>query len=501
MTNDPLIATALLGSARMAAMPPAPDPSLEATWQAIPMENPAAAVLHGLAILRTLQRAGMKTLDAVDSTDPCPPESREAFPPAAVDVLKRLLAGEFSEVLPEWLRLASASPRIVPGRVLPDLLTAASKNPALRTAVPALAGERGLWIAGRHRRFSWMLEGIAVDENAWDDGEPAERLAWLRQTRLIDPSRAAAAISSQWSGEDAPLRESILRIVAESPQPCNEEWLESLALKDRRQEVRELAAAALSGLPESDFLKRAVARVVARVKIERRLLKRVIAIDPPAAFDPAWAADGIKEKPPQGIGEKAWWLRQMIALIPLDLWLGLLDLGRNDLFSTTIDKDWNDVLVLGWIDSARRMPHRSLAGRFLPFIATLEPWPPSAAIKSQVIAGSLAALPVLERYHILDQLAPIVTTPLALDLLARCGEAPPPGVGHAILAVLDQALKTIPTPFYRPDARALAVCIPHDGIQPRLEMLAKLSELSAAAEEFATTLEFRKSLISHFTIP
>ena len=43
--------------------------------------------------------------------------------------------------------------------------------------------------------------------------------------------------------------------------------------------------------------------------------------------------------------------------------------------------------------------------------------------------------------------------------------------------------------------------MPHDGIQPRLEKLAKLAELSAAAEEFATTLEFRRSMISHFTIP
>ena len=193
------------------------------------------------------------------------------------------------------------------------MLAAAAKNPALRAAVPALAGERGLWIARRHRNYAWMLEGTAVDENAWDDGDPAERLAWLRQTRAADPSRAAAAIAAQWSGEDASMRESILRIIGESPQACDEPWLEGLALKDRRQEIRELAATALSDLPDSGFQSRAVARVRGRVKIERRFLKRVIAIDPPAAFDPAWAADGIKEKPPQGIGEKAWWLRQMIA--------------------------------------------------------------------------------------------------------------------------------------------------------------------------------------------
>jgi hypothetical protein len=39
MTTDPLIASALLGTARMPALPPAPDPSLDATWQAIPVGN------------------------------------------------------------------------------------------------------------------------------------------------------------------------------------------------------------------------------------------------------------------------------------------------------------------------------------------------------------------------------------------------------------------------------------------------------------------------------
>lgn len=501
MTTDPLTATALLGTARMPAMPPPPDPALEATWQAIPLENPAVAVLQGLAIQRTLHRAGTKTRDATGATGPCPPETRGLLGTAAVDVLKRLLSGEFPEVLPEWLRLASASARIVPGRVLPALLAAAAKSPALRAAVPALAGERGLWVARRHRNYSWLLEGTAVDENAWDDGDPAERIAWLRQTRTADPARAAAAIAAHWAGEDAPMRESILRTIGANPQACDEPWLDGLALKDRRQEIRDLAATALSNLPGSGFQSRALNRVRGRVKIERRFLKRVIAIDPPAAFDPAWAADGIREKPPQGVGEKAWWLRQMIAVVPVDQWPGLLDTGENEIFATAIDKDWQDPLILGWIDSARRMPRRTLAHRLLPFIAALDPWPPAAPDKLQVMAGLLDALSITARFAALDGLARDLTVPRALDLLARGGEPPPPGTGKAILGVLDQALAAIPTPFARPQARALAVCVPHDGIQPRLEKLSKLAELSAAAEEFATTLEFRRSMISHFTIP
>ncbi|MGL4401242.1 MAG: DUF5691 domain-containing protein [Luteolibacter sp.] len=501
MTTDPLIAAALLGTARVPVLPPAPDPMLEEIWQAIPVENPAAAVLQALALTRALHRAGTTTGTTTDAVSLCRPESREFLPAAAVEALMRLLKGEFPEVLPEALRLALDFDRVAPARVLPELLDAATRNHHLRTVVPALAGERGNWIAHRHQKYSWLLEGSTVGEDAWDTGSPALRVAWLSQTRATDPSRAAAAINAQWSGEDASMRESILRVVAESPQPCDEEWLETLALKDRRQDTRDLATAALSSLSNSGFRRRAVARVYERVKIERRLLKRVLTIMPPDAFDPAWQADGIKEKPPQGTGEKAWWLRQMISLVPLADWPGMLGVEENDLFSINRDPDWQEPLLLGWIDSACRMPGLALAPQFLTLIIKLDPWPPSAAAKSIVMTGLLESLPSAARFDVFDGIVRDLPPHLALDLLARCGEPPPTGKGSGILAVLGAALLSTPTGFSRQQARALAVCVPYLEIQSQLEALAKLPELSSAAEEFATTLEFRRSLISHFKLP
>jgi hypothetical protein len=501
MTTDPLTAAALLGTARVPVLPPAPDPLLEEFWQTISTENPAAAVLQALALTRALHRAGTKSGMTTDSVVPCPPESRDFLPAAAVDALMRLLNGEFPEVLPEALRLALGSDRVVPARVLPELLDSATRNHHLRAAVPALAGERGKWIAHRHQKYSWLLEGSTVSDDAWDSGSPALRIAWLRQTRATDPSRTAAAISGQWSGEDSSMRESILRVVAESPQPCDETWLETLALKDRRQDTRDLAAAALASLAGSGFRRRAIARVRERVKVERRLLKRVITIMPPDAFDPAWEADGIKEKPPQGTGEKAWWLRQMISLVPLADWPAMLGIEENDLFSIHHDPDWQEPLLLGWIDSARRTPGLALAPQFLTFIAKLDPWPPSAAAKTTVMTALLDSFPSAVRYDALDGIARDLPPHLALDLLARCGEPPPDGKGKVTFAVLDATLLATPTGFNRQQARALAVCVPDPDIQRHLEALAKLPELSSAAEEFATTLEFRRSLISHFKLP
>jgi hypothetical protein len=61
MTTDPLITAALLGTARVQTLPPAPDPTLDAEWQAIPLESAAAALLHALALTRALHRAGTKS--------------------------------------------------------------------------------------------------------------------------------------------------------------------------------------------------------------------------------------------------------------------------------------------------------------------------------------------------------------------------------------------------------------------------------------------------------
>lgn len=501
MTTDLLISTALLGTARMSALPHAPHPSVEKTWQAIDPENAAAAILQALALTRALHLAGAGTVALSDESAVSPPEKFAPLPAAWVDLALRLLTGEFPEILPEWMRLATAVRRTLPPRALPELLAMATQNKELRPTAITLAGERGLWIARRHSEFQWLLETSEAEEGAWENGSPAERIAWLRQTRSHDPSAAAEIISSHWAAEDAPMRESILRLVSESPHPCDEKWLESLALRDRRQEIRELATKSLVEIPGTSFHTRAAARLRDHLKIERRLLKRFIAIDPPAAFDPTWAADGLKEKPPAGIGEKAWWLRQIVSLIPLDELPGLLDIPADDLFSLSREKDWQEPLIAGWIESAQRFPTRSLTGKFIPFLSTLDPWPTGTLAQPQVFQRIMEKLPVAEQYAILDKLAKTLPPPFALDLLARTASHPPDGHGNAILSVLDDSLSASTNFLTRPQARALAICIPPSQIQSHMERLAKLPNLSSVAEEFATTLEFRRTMISQFQLP
>ena len=177
----------------------------------------------------------------------------------------------------------------------------------------------------------------------------------------------------------------------------------------------------------------------------------------------------------------------------------VLGVAREDLFSISREKDWEEALLAGWIESARRFPDRSISEHFIPFIAKTEPWQQGAHLRPQLLQGLLEAMSADRRYDILDQLAKILEPPFALDLLARCGSPDSGGKGKAILSLLDREMSEKSTYLTRPQARALAICIPPAQIKPCLERLAKLPSISPPAEEFATVLEFRRTLPNHFT--
>ena len=314
--------------------------------------------------------------NADDAVAPCPPETQRSL---------ATRGGGRADAIVRW-GISRSAPRVVaPGASAPaascpagffrTCSTPPPRTIALRAAVPALAGESGLWIARRHQDFSWLLE-----ESRWTKtpGTTASRgrLAWLRQTRAPIHPAPLRRSAAQWSGEDASMRESILRIIADSPQPCDETWLETLALKDRRQDVRELAAAALIKSADSGFRCRSHRRVRERVKIERRLLKRVIAIMPP---------DGIRSRLGGGWhqGKAAARHRRKSVVVAADdragsarRLAGNVGYQGKRVFFASIDPDWQDPLLLGWIDSARRMPGLALPPQLLPLHRQLDPWPP-----------------------------------------------------------------------------------------------------------------------------
>ncbi|HZR48446.1 MAG TPA: DUF5691 domain-containing protein [Streptosporangiaceae bacterium] len=157
---EAVLTAALIGSERAVVPPPPPGfPKPE------PSTDPAATILDQAALLTVARRAGCrpKTAEppAAAGDDP-----RPAVREAAGRRLRRILGGENSELLHEWLNAAVAHGLRPPPELLPALLDRARRvaatNPdpdeaRLRGLVATVGGARATWLASLNPAWSWLL--------------------------------------------------------------------------------------------------------------------------------------------------------------------------------------------------------------------------------------------------------------------------------------------------------------------------------------------------------
>lgn len=493
MSIDPLTTAALLGTGRMTAFPPAPHAVLEEAWARLPVADGPRAVLQAAALEVIARRAGYQPLTGVSLPRPAADEDVRLVPPAGVAAVHRMLGGEYAQGLTEWLRVAAANGFSAPARLLPGLFALGARRREMRPLIRRVAGTRGVWLARQRKTWNWVIEEAAVSDEEWSEGTTAERLAWLRQTRNSDPERAIEAIMAEWKGESPDGREAIVAMVGEHPRPEDEEWLESLALRDRRQATRKAAVAALLEIPGSAFRQRARARAAAMLRLAGRGKKRVLTLDPPQEFDPSWAADDIREKGATGTGRKAWWIRQILGQVPLADWPELLDLEAKELFVVARDPDWENAILLAWFDALQRRPE--LMHELLPGLM--------AAAESLVMTPAAVLRPVLERLQpekvsdVLEQLT--LSAGETLPLLVRFQPPLDEGRTPRLFELVTAWWHTKSQALSRPDAVALAFCMDPASIPGLLARIAKLPDLGSAAEEFARAIEFRQTYLPHLT--
>jgi hypothetical protein len=279
-----------------------------------------------------------------------------------------MLSGQYDEMLAEWLAAAGAGGWRVPEEVLPDLLELGRGNPTLRAAIGPVLGERGRWLAAQNPDWAYVGAVEAVEaaldiDTLWVTNVRGMRLSLLGQLRAADPDGARERVASTWGEESAADRASFLAAFRTGLSMNDEPFLEA-ALDDRRKEVRQEAADLLARLPDS----RLVARMIERVRpllqytpaqrtglVLKRKHRARLDVMLPDACDKAMARDGVEAKPPTSLlGEKAWWLRQMLGAVPLRVWTEAWGATPDDLVAAAMDSDWKEVLIPGWALAAER---------------------------------------------------------------------------------------------------------------------------------------------------
>lgn len=265
---DPLIAVAVVGTARR-ALDPATLPAGVVADDRVPTSSPDA-------LLRIAARAAVLdkiTLPApVARALPAPPEESIPAPrsPDFSSALRHAVAAGGPALVAEALRLLAERGRRLPIGDLHLVLEAAVNRRELRPLLAAVLGDRGRWFADLNPiwRFDELLTVDPDDEACWKFGTPAERVAWLAAVRSVDPDRGRSALAADFGADDAPTRAALLATVITGLAPADEPFLDA-ALDDRSGEVRARARDLLARLPDSAYVGRMRDRIAARINPTR----------------------------------------------------------------------------------------------------------------------------------------------------------------------------------------------------------------------------------------
>ncbi|MFF8288272.1 DUF5691 domain-containing protein [Streptomyces sp. NPDC016309] len=488
-TWEDLVTSALLGTGRrapatgVAGRPPGGDAPL--------------ALLDAAAVHTVRRRAGLLPGPAATLPEPAPHDDRPALPGAARRRLARLLAErsgastgggrrgaapDLTELLPQWLAAANRHGYRAPASLLPALLDAARARTDLRPAALALAGPRGLWLAGLNPDWRFALRGAPggaalpdpADEAAvrrlWEEGLFAERVALLGAVRAHDPAAAAGLLGSTWPTERAEDRLMFLDSLRAGLSDADEPFLEA-ALADRSRNVRATAAELLSALPGSAFAHRMAARASTCVHLDRTGPEATIAVEAPHECDAAMQRDGVLADPPAGRGERSWWLGQLVESAPLRVWPSRLG-GRTpaEIVALPVGDDWRDELHAAWCRAAVRQRDPAWARALLGPPTT----PPATGPGTSSLAERaklLSVLPGGERAAWVADFIAAHGLSEAFQLLGVCTLPWAEPLGRAVIDALDIARDAGSYPWSFSGVMGLAERCLDPGQADRLEIL------------------------------
>jgi hypothetical protein len=384
----------------------------------------ADQVLDAAAGWAVYRRAGIVPGAGAAATTPAGPETLLAVGEAAARRLAGLVGGDIGGIdsvtrgllIDEWLTVAAGRGRLVPPGVLPDLLDYGRYHANLREPIAAVGGVRIQWLAGQNPdwRYLTAVTSTSDDPEVWSTGTAGQRAGYLRELRGREPDAARELLESEWGTLAPDERADLLAVLAERLGPADEALLEG-ALDDRRQSVRETAARLLARLPGTAYADRMTGRATAAVRLTGGV---VTDVDLPAECDRAMRRDGIAAKPPTGVGERAWWLQEILARTPLATWPPEL----------TVAEEWAATIYSGLARAAATQRDPVWAAAILDRLSGDDP-------RARSLAMSL--YPVLAPDEVRRRAEATLTTGWSADwtpLLESCPAPWPEPLGRAALA-------------------------------------------------------------------
>lgn len=485
----------LLGTERLTTAPAVPHSALDDAWARLDWTGAKeTALLEASALLGTARAAGAPTGGALPPGDAAPAEARPVAPARAVAILRQVLTEDLRPLLPEWLGLCAQRGARVPPFFLRTLLETVSTRDE-RELLLRTMGERGRWLARQNPAWAWVgATAPQPDPALWETGTDDERLAALQHLRATAPAQATELAAKTWAEDQPEFRLRVLALLLPALSLADEPLL-IRALGDRRKELRAAAQAALASLPGSGLATRMRTRAEGLLAFPRGLLGRKVEVSLPAAFDAMWKADGIEEKPPAGVGEKAHWALQILALVPVAYWTIKYGIDAEALITLAgKSSDWGDLVLGAWFRAA--CVHRdatTAAALIRPLLTRPKALPPGTTPQAAAVA-LLGVCDEKQRWQIVAAEADLAWP--ALSLLTG---TPTLAEGRAVFEQLWRALRDGFNPGGSPTAVLAARHLPPALREEAARRLARDNGLSKPAEAFLQALELRAELHAAFS--
>ncbi|WP_137936510.1 DUF5691 domain-containing protein [Chitinivorax sp. B] len=358
---------------------------------------------------------------------PAPADNLPTVSSGLFGMLTELLAGQWEE-LETWAtqRLQQAGLRLPPSLLLRTLDIT---NPNRRTLWQPLFGQRGLWLAAQNPEWHWAIANTtqpaddSVLTSIWQEGTLTARRRALAEQRRRNPALARDWLEAVLPQEKADARLTLVDVLAQGTTADDIPLLERL-MSDRSTGVRQFAVGLLCRQPTAALAQRWAERAQACLQWSDNLI-----IDPPQELPKDWERDGLLANPPAGEGKRAFWLRQLVALVPPSLWKSHTKQSPAYLIAALPAQEWGEAVLRGLADATARFADAEWADALLQADASL-----GRLLATDALNPLWHALPMTQRTaHCLARLQ-VGEVPLAA---LRAVPAPwPAAISQAVLAKL-----------------------------------------------------------------
>lgn len=515
-TDDPwqaIASAALLGTERQPVQLPHVPGNLGNCLSRLRDRPNESALLSAVGLVSLHQRVGwLPEARSVAQVESCSSDDLPRCSPRAARCLQQMLEGQFPYLLSEWLENAAIARQRVPEMLLPSLLDKGRQQRELQATILSGLGQRGRWLAAQNSDWNYA---VALTTKAdWETGTPSARLLYLQDLRSHNPDHARELLQSTWKQETASDRTRFLEVFRIGLSLEDEPFLED-GLGDRSKDVRRVAVDLLASLPDSHLCHQVTEHVCRYLVLEQNK-DLSLQVQLPDQLDNTLMQLGIEPKLTAAVnskvGEKAWWLLQMIGATPLSTWTERWKLCPEEIVKLIQSHDWQMVLLDGFALAAKRQTnHVWMEAIFKLYLAGQVSMSDTALIEISV-EDLFKTLALDRRDALLIDLFQVfhrkINDSLTIWLLRSSSQPWSVDLAHLVLEGLEEHLNNTKT-FSNSDwelksvlkefARFIPVSLMSEVIRLR-ERLANDSHWMNSMNNLITLLEFRKEMAQAFGV-